>query len=170
MDDLTNKMVLGRVVAYTASIEHQKRGNPHAHILLIFGAEHKLRTVKDFDRVILAEIPDPVKHPELHKLMVKHMIHADCERSKGLPCSVNGTCKYGFPQSFQQCTVDHGDGYPLYRRRSPADGGQIYFTDSHRLVTNRNVVSTNPALLLKYNCHINVQICLSSHLEKLEHV
>ena len=36
-----------------------------------------------------------------------------------------------------------------------------YTTDSGRLVTNQSTVPTNAALLMKYDCHINVQICIS---------
>jgi hypothetical protein len=41
--------VLGNVIAKIWVIEFQKRGLPHAHILLILDEMSKLRTVEDFD-------------------------------------------------------------------------------------------------------------------------
>ena len=42
MDDLVHKHVLGTVSSYLSVIEFQKRGLPHAHILLIFCATSKI--------------------------------------------------------------------------------------------------------------------------------
>ena len=41
MDDTLKKEILGTVKAHAATIEFQKRGLPHAHILLIMDREHK---------------------------------------------------------------------------------------------------------------------------------
>ena len=68
LHDLTSKHVLGRARAYTYVVEFQKRGLPHAHILLILCPEHKPRTPDDVDRRVCAERPDPVTQPRLHQL------------------------------------------------------------------------------------------------------
>lgn len=56
--------------------------------------------------------------------------------------------------------MDDG-AYPLYRRRSPDQGG-FTFTKAVRgrpfTYDNRHVVPYNPGLLRRYNCHINVEI------------
>jgi hypothetical protein len=39
-------------------IEFQKRGLPHAHILLTFSTEHKMRNPADYDTMVCAEFPD----------------------------------------------------------------------------------------------------------------
>jgi hypothetical protein len=52
MDLLINKAVLGRVVAHMHTIEFQKRGLPHAHILLILAPEDKLHSADDYDRSV----------------------------------------------------------------------------------------------------------------------
>ena len=57
--------------------------------------------------------------------------------------------------------------YATYMRRSPADGGrQIKHPKSGKMVDNSWVVPYNPYLSLKYNCHINVEICLSAKSSK----
>ncbi|KAK1389884.1 hypothetical protein POM88_018062 [Heracleum sosnowskyi] len=63
MNDLTKKHVLGRVLAVVYTVEFQKRGLPHAHIVLWLGTADKLLTVDDIDNVISAEIPDKVADP-----------------------------------------------------------------------------------------------------------
>ena len=48
---------MGRVAAYTHVIEFQKRGLPHAHILLIFEHESKPKSATYVDRLVSAELP-----------------------------------------------------------------------------------------------------------------
>ena len=50
---------MGKVVAYVYTIEFQKRGLPHAQILLYLADADKPRTAEDIDRLVSAEIPDP---------------------------------------------------------------------------------------------------------------
>ncbi len=42
---LLEKDVIGKVVGYNAVIEFQKRGLPHAHILLIFNEENSTKKI-----------------------------------------------------------------------------------------------------------------------------
>jgi hypothetical protein len=49
-----------RPVGNVHVIEFQKRGLPHAHLLIILANEDKLRTTRDYDDVVSAEIPEPV--------------------------------------------------------------------------------------------------------------
>ena len=49
--DLFKLHCLGKTCARFYVIEYQKRGLPHAHILLIFSEEDKPRTTEDYDRV-----------------------------------------------------------------------------------------------------------------------
>ena len=50
--------------------------------------------------------------------------------------------------------------YPEYRRRPP-EAGAPPITHKGRVVDNRWVVPYNPYLLLKYDAHINVEVCCS---------
>lgn len=54
------------VVVYT--IEFQKRGLPHAHILLFLELTDKIRSVDQVDKFISAEIPDQFVDPYLYEL------------------------------------------------------------------------------------------------------
>lgn len=50
MKDLTKSAVLGHVIAFRYVIEFQKRGLPHAHLLLTLAHEDKLHNANDYDR------------------------------------------------------------------------------------------------------------------------
>ncbi|XP_044360895.1 uncharacterized protein [Triticum aestivum] len=156
MDLLTKGKHFGEVAAYVHVIEFQKRGLPHEHILLIMKAKSKLATPDDYDRVICAEIPDKEKHPVLHDLVVKHMLHGPCgELKKSCPCMIDGQCRFHYPRDFCDATQQGKDSYPIYRRRD--DGRRIRIRGAD--LDNRWVVPYNPSLLMRYNCHINVEAC-----------
>ena len=75
-----------------------------------------------------------------------------------------GYCQYGFPKPYVSATELSEDGFPLYRRRSPEEGGNScvkYRNGSRVTYTNEDVVPYNKYLLYKYNCHINVEYCHS---------
>ena len=78
MEDLKKKHVLGRVVACIHVVEFQKRGLPHAHILLILAAEDKPRTIEDIDAIVSAEIPNPQLHPGAYATVTSCMVHGPC--------------------------------------------------------------------------------------------
>ncbi|XP_073059568.1 uncharacterized protein [Primulina eburnea] len=110
-----------------------------------------------FDSVVRAEIPSQTEEPNLHKAVVHHMIHGPCGSiNPNCPCMVNGKCK-NFPKPFVEYTSRGNDSYPLYRRR---EGGQVSITNNDNVfIDNGWVVPYNPWLLLKYDCHINVEVC-----------
>jgi hypothetical protein len=56
---MTKRGVFGRVVAFVAVIEFQKRGLPHMHSVLWLHPDDKIREVDDVDAVVSAELPDP---------------------------------------------------------------------------------------------------------------
>ncbi|KAG3072400.1 hypothetical protein PC121_g8919 [Phytophthora cactorum] len=55
--------VLGRVHARIYVVEFQKRGLPHAHILVILAEEDKPRTRQIIDKMVSVELPDKEKTP-----------------------------------------------------------------------------------------------------------
>ncbi|KAI3826411.1 hypothetical protein L1987_00459 [Smallanthus sonchifolius] len=63
----TNKP-FGEVAADLYTIEFQKRGLPHCHLLLWVAETHRIKHATDIDNYISAEIPDPLRDPDLYKL------------------------------------------------------------------------------------------------------
>jgi hypothetical protein len=151
--------VLGNVIVKIWVIEFQKRGLPHAHILLILDEASKLRTAEDYNSMVLAEIPDPIRHPEAYDTVTSCMVHGPCGLDfLNAQCMEQGKCKKRYPRSFSEETRCDVDKYPEYWRR------QIrIFVDpkTQRVVDNQWIVPYNLHLATKYHAHINVEICLS---------
>ena len=155
MNDIKWKHIFGRVVAPVHTIEFQKRGLPHCHLLLILASRNKLQTVEDMDKIVSAKIPDLNKDPELYAA-VTHMMHGPCgELKPKAPCIKNRKCSKHYPRLFQEKTTVIENSYPMYKRRN---NGQTY-QKGRNTFTNQHVVPYNPFLLKKYNAHINVEIC-----------
>jgi hypothetical protein len=158
LDLFVKKKYFGEVQAYAHVTEFQKRGLPHEHILLIMKSGSKLTTLDEYDKVICVEIPDKAKYPELHLPVIKHMLHEPCGTlNKNCACMVDGECRFDFPRQFNQATQQGKDSYPLYRRRD--DRWHVKIRGAE--LDNRWVVPYNPGLLMRYNCHINVEACAS---------
>ena len=127
--------------------------------------KYKLKQVESYDEYICAEIPDPIKHPRLHEYVRKHMIHGPCHLFQG--CLRDGECMKYFPKKLQNKTYNSKGGYPLYRRRPDGHTCQSSLVDTVT-VDSTYVVPYNPGLLLKYNCHLNVEIC--SNVQAIKYV
>jgi len=56
------------------TIEFQKRGLPHAHILIILASEDKLRSPDQYDKLISAELPDKDADPELWEIVTRYVM------------------------------------------------------------------------------------------------
>ncbi|KAI5396483.1 hypothetical protein KIW84_062627 [Lathyrus oleraceus] len=154
-DDVINKGVLGKVKSYMYVTEFQKRGLPYVHMLLVLESNDKLRDRKDYDSMVRAEIPKLECEPQLHEAVVRHMIHGPYGIiNRKSPCMKDGHCKKRYPKQFLDETRQGTDSYPEYRRRFD----ESVSLDKDKSVNNRWVVPYNPWLLLKYECHINVEI------------
>ncbi|XP_071565387.1 uncharacterized protein [Temnothorax nylanderi] len=150
--------LFGKVWCFMYSVEWQKRGLPHIHILLWL----EQRIFPDMiDKVICAEIPDPVQDSLLHNIVKANMIHGPCGGlNRNSPCMKGGNCSKRYPRLLLKNTQTGNDGYPQYRRRSQADGGFTVKINDIEL-DNRWVVPYNPVLLRIFNAHINVELCTS---------
>ena len=157
MDDLTVHGVLGKCTAFVYSIEFQKRGLPHAHILIVLQTKDKFSNAQCIDRFVKAEIPSVNVNPRLREIVLRCMMHGPCgfENLKA-PCMEDGKCKKMFPKDFQEETKLNVEGYPSYRRR-PGTTAEV----RGQVLDNRFVVPYNAFLILKYNAHINVEVCTS---------
>ncbi|CAJ2653406.1 unnamed protein product [Trifolium pratense] len=159
MRDIKEGSIFGKVKAVIYTIEFQKRGLPHAHILLFLAQSHRIVHPDNIDKIISAEIPDMHREPELFSIVSALMIHGPCgEQNKKSPCMPHGRCSKYFPKKFTSHTIIDADGYPVYRRR---DNG-VYIKKGEHFADNRFVVPYNRELLLKYNAHINVEWCNQS--------
>ena len=71
--------LLGFAVAHIHTVEYQKRGLPHMHLLIFVNYNSCLNTPDDVDEMIRAEFPDETLEPELHALVIKYMVHGPCD-------------------------------------------------------------------------------------------
>ncbi|XP_065684585.1 uncharacterized protein LOC100202287 [Hydra vulgaris] len=133
-----------KVVTHVQVVEFQKRGLPHAHILLHLANDDKLETSQDIDNLICAEIPDPIVNCELYDIIKICMIHGPCGiLNPNSPCMKDGVCSKNYPKDFNANTVAVHNGYPRYRRR---DNGLVI-----------NIKGNN----VDNQAHINVEACMS---------
>ena len=104
-------------MAYLYTIEFQKRGLPHAHLLLILEENYKPKTIADYDAIISAEIPDQDINPNMYNTVKQLMMHGPCGvLNPNSPCMKDGKCSKRYPKSFQEDTIESETGYPVYRR------------------------------------------------------
>ncbi|KAL3844193.1 hypothetical protein ACJIZ3_001596 [Penstemon smallii] len=161
-DEIVKKRIFGEVAAYVYTIEFQKRGLPHAHWVIILAARHKIISPTVYDQIISAELPDG-SHPLLRALVVKHMMHGPCgNHNPKNVCMRDGQCKNHYPKDFAASTINGANSYAIYRRRD--DGRSVYIKGAR--LDNRWVIPYNPYLLVKFDCHINVEICADIKLVK----
>lgn len=155
---ITKGNIFGESRCHMFTVEWQKRGLPHVHILLWL---KKRISPNDIDKVINAEIPNREADPKLYDIVKANMIHGPCGVfNKKSPCVVNGSCSKHYPRDLLKNTQTGQDGYPNYKRRSPDDGGFTCKINGMEL-DNRWLVPYNPVLLRSFNAHINVEFCNS---------
>ena len=176
LKDLTQKHVLGKHKGRTYVIEFQKRGLPHAHILMIMEEVDTPKRPEHYDCAVTAEFSED---PEVRKVQSEFMYHRcnkSCENDTGR--GGDHHCSKGYPKSFREHTSDGNDSYPEYRRRPPTEdntltkkwGGPTYQKntfvkdvgkDTEEVLDNSRLVPHNIFLLMKYRCHLNVEVCNS---------
>ncbi|XP_024010412.1 uncharacterized protein LOC112085431 [Eutrema salsugineum] len=154
MHRLTKENVLGVIKAAIYTIEFQKRGLPHAHIVLFLEAGHKLPTGDDIDKIICAEIPDKDIDPALYEIVGDVMMHGPCGAlNKDSVCMAEGKCTKYFPKPYSPITKIDDVGYPIYRRRND----KKVIVKKGIECDNGFVVPYNRSLTLLYRAHINVE-------------
>ncbi len=67
---ITKKHILGKLIAKIYVIEYQKRGLPHAHILIFLHEDDKTE-FENIDLIISAQIPNPIRFPQLFATVSK---------------------------------------------------------------------------------------------------
>ncbi|XP_057421492.1 uncharacterized protein LOC130715411 [Lotus japonicus] len=153
----------GKIISALYTVEFQKRGLPHAHILLWLHQKNKYPTAQDIDKIITAELPSETQDPEGFNAVTQLMVHGPCgEANKNSPCMVDGFCSKNYPKRYSPETMIDKDGFPTYRRRE--DGRHVQKGDIR--LDNRYVVPYNRDLLLRFQAHINVEWCNKSRAIK----
>ena len=183
--DIEKEMIFGKIVARTHTIEFQKRGYPHVH-LIIWLADKAHMTPNKIDHIICAEIPDEkvavikedksgnfhecLESNPLYDLVTSMMLHGPCgPMYPNKSCMRDGHCCYGYRKHYQSETQLDKDAYPVYCCRAPEEEGNIFtkfIRGNEHKFTNGDVVPYNKYLLFKYKCHINVECVNSVHAIK----
>src|SRR6201999_1334382 len=160
--DLTVEGVVGKVVGHVHTIEFQKRGIPHMHLLVFLDPQDRIKHAEDIDCLIRADIPNPVTEARLYKIVTMVMLHGPCDSR----CqNDSGKCTKGFPKPFRESTSIVENGYPQLRRPK---NYRTHEKNSH-VYDNSAVVPYCPYFSLKYNAHINCEVCFSIKAVKYIH-
>lgn len=87
---ITKHEIYGKIRCWMYTVEWQKRGLPHAHILI--WKYDKLQP-NQVDEIISAELPNKEEDPELYFTIKSHMIHGPCGSiNPNSPCMRDGKC------------------------------------------------------------------------------
>ncbi|XP_071642973.1 uncharacterized protein [Temnothorax longispinosus] len=124
---LLNKgSLFGKVWCFMYSVEWQKRGLPYIHILLWL----EQRIFSDMiDKVICAEIPDPLKDSLLHNIVKANMIHGPCGGlNHNSPCMKEGRCSKSSVKSIKYICkyVNKGSDQAVFALESEKDEVKLY--------------------------------------------
>lgn len=134
--DIVDCQIFWQVVSYVAVVEFQMRGLPHAHILITLSESDKISSSEQIDQIIWAEIPDPIKFAELHKIVLKNMRNK-CDRR----ClNEKARFKSYFPKPHSDETIIIKNGITRYKRR---EHPRIVLPNV-QVVTNQQVILYNP--------------------------
>ena len=167
IDLFTKYNIFGLTRCNMYSIEWEKRGLPHAHILLWL--QQKLHPAP-IDSFISAELPSQQEDPKLHDIIKSHMAHGPCSRfNPNSPCMKDGKCTKNYPKQALKETQTGRDGYPLYKRCKPEDGestAKINFRLCGQYqeveIDNRWIFPYCSLLSRVFNVHINVEFFCNS--------
>ena len=146
---------MGSITYMTSSIEFQKRGLPHSHIVIQVREidnpknstllETQVRPelpVHEIDCIVKAHLPrdNPVLRAKIRRFMTHNRDHLTREVSR---CRKGGKCVYGFPHPITSQTSVDAAGHVVYRRFSEED---------------RWIAPHIPELIDELDCHIFVDV------------
>ncbi|CAN1165352.1 hypothetical protein LINPERPRIM_LOCUS33698 [Linum perenne] len=116
-----------------------------------------------FGRSIATELPDPTQDPVGYAAVTKFMLHGPCGESRASsPCMKENHCSKFFPKPYASVRTFDENGYVTYRRRAT----NISAVKSGVILNNAFVVPYNRDLVVKYQAHINVEVCHKGQLIK----
>jgi hypothetical protein len=135
------------------TIEFQKRGLPHVHLILWLQKDKPLEA-EQIHALISAQLPDPSNDPTGFDVVSRFMIHGPCgPLNASSSCMVDGKCDKFYPKEFLENTIVLPNGQVKYAR--PRNG--ITTEKNGIQIDNTFIVPHNVDLLVKYQAHINVE-------------
>ncbi|KAL6620651.1 hypothetical protein ACP70R_035790 [Stipagrostis hirtigluma subsp. patula] len=162
MDDITKHSFFGPILGVVYTIEFQKRGLPHVHIIVWLKKDGPL-SAEQIDAYISAQLPDPLVDPVGYDAVSRLMIHGPCGAiNSASPCMADGNCTKFYPKKFASTTSVSPDGHVTYAR--PNNG--ITVKKNEVDIDNQFVVPHNVDLCVKYDAHINVESVNRDGMEK----
>jgi hypothetical protein len=138
-------------VVYT--IEFQKRGLPHAQIIVRLRKE-RLWDATMVDTFISGKIPNPQSDPIGYEVVCSFMVHGPCgPHVRYSPCMTDGCCSMFYPKQFTEHTTTLENGFAQYAH--PNNG--LVVVKNGIVAENRFIVPHNIDLVIMYQAHINVK-------------
>ncbi|XP_074363854.1 uncharacterized protein LOC141704500 [Apium graveolens] len=105
---------------------------------------------------VSAEIPDPDLDPVGYAAVKEFMIHGPCGlQNPKCACMKDMHCIRHFPKRYCDNTTFDDSGFPIYWHRQQDISVHVRKAE----LDNQWVVPYNRNLLVKYQCHMNVEIC-----------
>ena len=107
LKELKQDNIFGEFCGCVWTIEYQKRGLPHMHLLLFLKTDEQFLTPENIDRIISAELPLPNsgKAQELSDIIQSCMVHGPCgSEFPNAPCYISKgnhgpkSCSKHFPK------------------------------------------------------------------------
>ncbi|XP_074356265.1 uncharacterized protein LOC141695964 [Apium graveolens] len=173
LDLFKNKNYFGKCIGVMHVIEFQKRGLPHCHMLIWLHPRGRQQNIDDINQLISTEIPDKNHNPIGFNVVNSHMIHGHMEKItptllawlraivvaiflKGVDFFIYGICiGICLISLFNAHTFFDDCGFPVYRRRHTG----LTVTKKGVELDNQYVVPYNRDLLVRFHCHINLEVC-----------
>ncbi|POS86701.1 hypothetical protein EPUL_003475 [Erysiphe pulchra] len=148
LHDVKERNVCGTTIGSQLSIEYQKRGLPHGHLLLFLHPDCVPCTPEQVDQLVRARIltDDPV----LAAIVKSQLTHDE-------------KCSKGYPKRWCEATVLRENSYPEYTR---PDNGVRWGTE-RLMFDNCWIVPYNPYLTKKYGAHLNVEVACEDAIKYL---
>ncbi|XP_074323537.1 uncharacterized protein LOC141660451 [Apium graveolens] len=136
MVDIKDRKHFGVCIGVMYVVEFQKRGLPHVHMLIWLDADSKKNLKQNVDNF-------------------EFMIHGPCGlQNVKSPCMKDLRCIRHFLKKYCARTTFDDSGFPMYMRRMKNITVEIRKAE----LDNQWVVPYNRDLLVKYQCHMNVEI------------
>jgi len=95
----------GATVAHIHTIEFQKRGLLHIHLLIFLHSQDCIQDSYHINSMISAQLPDSQLQPLLFAKVTKYMLYGPCGADNPqAKCMVNGKCSKHFPKEYRERT------------------------------------------------------------------